>query len=177
MTDVSAQAKFQIVQSPQAGPGCCAFCGRSDDEFYIDTGLSIDYHGAVYIGASCLQQIAETAGYASQDLRSQLDTKVLDLLHELHNAKLDIAGLEHILSGYQRLTPDRIARLASLSADDSTSSSSDEADSNFESESQGGTVDVGTGEVQTPRQSDDEAMGNLRPTTVLQSGPQFRLNI
>lgn len=70
---------------PAQAPGICYKCriGGSRD-YFVDTGISIDYEGVVYLCSKCLEDIvvASDAFYTREAAEEMLD----------HNAELAIAG-------------------------------------------------------------------------------------
>lgn len=55
------------VNTLEAQPGVCYFCGSGTKADYLDTGTSIDYYGAFVICHECLFAFAKTFGFLSPD--------------------------------------------------------------------------------------------------------------
>jgi hypothetical protein len=100
---------FQLVESPTALPGCCYLCGSGDKAPYIDWGVSIDFHGALYTCSECTGAVASLLGYVPRevhdriiDANDELISRNLDL--EINNRELTLA-IEHLRNAGFKVTP------------------------------------------------------------------------
>lgn len=68
-------AEVQIVQTPQALPCVCVYCGGPPSEtksWFLDTGLSYEEYGAVYICSECSNFLMDKMGYMSIERANDL---------------------------------------------------------------------------------------------------------
>lgn len=91
---------FQVVETPIALPGSCYFCGSGDKSPYIDWGVSIDFHGALYTCFECTGAVASLLGWVPREVHArvietsdELIARNLDL--EIENRELHQA-IEHL---------------------------------------------------------------------------------
>ena len=77
---------FQLVESPLALPGSCYLCGSGDKSPYIDWGVSIEFHGALYTCCECTGAVASLLGWVSNNQHK----KVLSQNDELMARNLDL---------------------------------------------------------------------------------------
>ena len=49
---------MRVIKHPSALPGKCGVCGSAERQKFIDTNLSFDYYGALYICNQCVQAMA-----------------------------------------------------------------------------------------------------------------------
>jgi hypothetical protein len=91
---------FQVVEYPVALPGQCYLCGSGDKSPYIDWGVSIDYHGALYTCFECTGAVATLLGWVSRPVHelvirtnNELISRNLDL--EIQNRELCMS-IEHL---------------------------------------------------------------------------------
>lgn len=90
---------MQIVNAPVALPGCCFICGAASREFFIDTGRSIEFHGAVYFCSECLTEIATAAGFLSVKNTALLKFEMEKLENKVFELTKREAGLEQTVRG------------------------------------------------------------------------------
>jgi hypothetical protein len=95
---------MQLIYTPVALPGCCFICRAAQRDAYVDTLLSKDYEGAVYICNLCVGEMATLFAYLSfdeyKDLRAskeeleRLNFELIKRVGDLENAieSLDRAG-------------------------------------------------------------------------------------
>ena len=79
-----ASAKVQFTDVTRTAPGCCALCGRGqDDNGFIDTGLDYEFWGRLYFCSNCALQLAAVFGFISPedyaDLEAELNYTKLQL--------------------------------------------------------------------------------------------------
>lgn len=104
---LTADSKFKIYNYPPALPHKCIACGAGhpgDENIgtkraFIDTGMSEEFYGVIYICTLCFVEIANTFGYVSPKQYAQLNDKFSD---------------EHVLS--KRLKQENEALRAAISA-------------------------------------------------------------
>lgn len=158
---------FSLVDVPTALPGSCYLCGSGTKQPFIDWGVSIDFHGALYTCRECTESVANLLGMASKEHY----TSVLG-----HNARLNAENLELTiknralqqvvtsmqLAGFNEPIPNSDDQLSlpiadpepDLLADDQEPDSSARATTEF--------LDFGTGTSDESR--NDEGMDELRST-------------
>lgn len=92
-----AQSRFQVLENPPSAPSKCAFCGigHNDDgrRLFIDTSLDLDFYGVVYMCSTCLNEIAESLGYISNDKWDGLKLKLDHTQMENNELKGENEGL------------------------------------------------------------------------------------
>lgn len=163
-------SRYSIVTHPQALPGQCALTGKSDEEYYIDTGVYLEFHGAVYIGASAFQEIAGLLGYADpsevQTLKALLDLSEAARV----DASKRVDALERAVDGL-RDAGYSIGGVISNAGSVSTrhdvledAGVPEQPDEPVEDGSVGGTESVGDGEAESPESDSGEQSGQLRST-------------
>lgn len=76
--------KYRILSRPDVTQANCANCGgyREDGRKYVDFGLNIEFHGAVFLCTLCLDDIARNAG-----LYRALEVRILQLETQLQTQK------------------------------------------------------------------------------------------
>lgn len=98
-----------IDDKPTHMPNQCGYCGVSyDREWYMDTGLSFEYEGHLYICNKCIDQFRKLAGWYTTEevdtIRSNYEEQIAefkaaqDKLNKV-SAFLDSLNLEVCLSG------------------------------------------------------------------------------
>lgn len=147
-----------LTSSPQALPGSCYFCGSSNRESFVDTQISIDFHGALYICDICTRGMGAMVGMLSAEDAEKIYRKLAELETETYNLKKERDGLKAAVDGltsarrYSNIDPPGpVAGLFEDSAGDSEGSQDE------------GT-DLGAGEIQPPESSNDEGVDDVRPT-------------
>lgn len=162
MPDVTV-GRYQQVERPFALPGCCALCGKADDEWYIDTGRQIEFLGAVYICKSCIQQIAGIVGYATPEGVVQMLSDIRNLTQERDDLKNQVTGLEEILSGYQTYLTAGGGTGLLVNGVHTSSESSTESDQELDGTTQARETGLEARENGPAESSSVEGLGNLRP--------------
>ncbi len=161
-------SRFVVVERPHALPGSCMLTGKADDTYYIDTGIDIPFHGAVYIGSSALEEIAELIGWIKPDDYSELQNNNDALSSRLvtetkRNDHLQKALNELNSVGFEYRTFD-----SSPSSGGNVGLVSEQADVRNEDGREGGTPSVGEGEGESLESLDDEGVGELRSDTSIE---------
>jgi len=102
ITNFIAQSRFQVLEQPLSAPAKCAFCGIGHNDegrrLFIDTSLDLDFYGVVYMCSTCLNEIAESLGYISNDKWDGLRLKTQYLNEENNNLKGENEGLRVAVS-------------------------------------------------------------------------------
>lgn len=146
---------MEIVTTPQALPGCCFICGSATRKYYIDTGRSLDFHGAVYFCSECLTEIAHLAGFLSPEASNKLKIEFSKLETQVYELTKRETGLENAIRG--------MAAAGYRNGDvPNGNGNPDLSIEKSESESQGTENSLGVGEGETVKQGNDENMGKLR---------------
>lgn len=148
---------MELTYSPSALPGSCYFCGSGNREFYIDTNLSVEFHGAMYICNLCGNELALLMRYISHDEYKELkrqNESAHELVYQLR-VKLDAAeealrGL--VNAGYRYDNGDVIRSGGALL----------ETVPGTEGAVSTGADELGEGEGTSSESSDDEDVGELR---------------
>lgn len=121
---------MRLTYSPEALPGSCFVCGNASRESYIDTGVSLEFHGAVYLCNLCLAEAAHLLGFATPDEVTALKNTVSTLETKQYELRRQLDGLEMAINGFTLARgtggADSISDvdLVASSADDRTSQSS-----------------------------------------------------
>jgi hypothetical protein len=90
---------MELITTPVALPGCCFQCGNAERQFYVDTGRSMEFHGAVYYCNECLAEMAHAAGYLIPEEADKLRTDILAALSEIERLNRVNDGLEKVVDG------------------------------------------------------------------------------
>lgn len=98
---------MNIVNSPTSLPGICFICRSPNRETFIDTGISLDFEGAVYICCECVRQFAQSYGYTTPDQSSKASFAVDKLEKANYELTKRVGALEESLraladAGYGR---------------------------------------------------------------------------
>lgn len=55
---------FNHIDKPTALPGCCTFCSRpTDPNGFVDTGMELEYHGAIQVCYRCVCRMHDAFGF------------------------------------------------------------------------------------------------------------------
>lgn len=88
-----------ITDNPLALPASCIFCPGSVREWYVDTQLDVEFHGALYICNKCLAEMGRLAGYTPPEDTEALNKKIAHLEEDNFNLSRKVDGLERAISG------------------------------------------------------------------------------
>lgn len=88
---------MEITYSPSALPGSCYFCGNGSREFYVDTKLSVEFHGAMYICNFCCEEIARLVKFIPHAEYKSLLADNEELSELTYQYKVRIDALEGAL--------------------------------------------------------------------------------
>lgn len=167
----SPQARFPIVEQPGALPGSCLLCNGSHTEernWFVDTQLQAEWHGAVYICKLCLIEMAETVGFATPPVVSALRETVLELQRQNFNLQTEVSAFHDMEKAIDSFARSRAARRHPSRSSDSSASTLHvhEPDESTESDSSGGEDSLGAGEGTPPESVDGEGVVELRPDAI-----------
>lgn len=145
---------FKLTDTPSAIPGSCYFCGSASRNSYVDTGSSVEFHGAMYICVTCVLEMARLFDLASvEEVKAlRVDNECYLQLVEEQNNRLKAA--EEVINGYRNLN-------TSLVVDVNSFGSSHSVGYLAEQEPLPGAEDLGTGEGETSESGDDKGMAEL----------------
>jgi hypothetical protein len=149
---------MQITYSPGALPGSCYFCGNGSREYYVDTGLSVEFHGAMYICNICATDIAHLIKFISPDEfksirqgKEELESINYELIKRVGVLEESLRELAN--AGYGTNSGGDVIRYGGALLE--TSEQSDKTISI-------GADELGEGEGASSESSDDENLGELR---------------
>lgn len=91
---------MRLTDSPEALPGSCFICGNASRDSYIDTGISIEFHGAIYLCNTCLEEAAQLLGFIVPREAARLRLENDDYRTEIYNLKRQLDGLEMAVNGF-----------------------------------------------------------------------------
>lgn len=90
---------MHITDNPLALPAACIFCPGSVREWYVDTELQVEFHGALYICNKCLAEMGRLANYTPPEDTEALNKKLAHLEEDNYNLSRKVDGLERAISG------------------------------------------------------------------------------
>lgn len=94
--------KYALLDSPQAAPGSCKYCGSSSRQLFIDTGTHEEFHGRVYICVDeCLREMVQLTGFITPEQSIILNQRLNEALTIIEQREKTIRGMEQIINGYQ----------------------------------------------------------------------------
>jgi len=172
---------FQLVNELLALPGSCYLCGSGDKPPYIDWGVSIEFHGALYTCHECTGSVASLLGWVPQEVHSkviqqndELMARNLDL--EIDNREMKMA-IEHLGNVGIKVNLNESV----LSHDIQPPGSVADVDPDFLADNQNGDESareadelLDFGERTSDEPGDDERVDELHSN---ESGPKFKLNL
>jgi hypothetical protein len=179
------QARWAIVEVPQAAPGECLLCRgeASNRQWFVDTGISWDYYGAIYICNECVLEITHILGFITPQEAVELKTDRDVLAGEVHHLSVQLASLHSLenavddfLESRNRLAGLRVGSSVPISSEPATDSSVESIDGGAEGGSPPTEGSVGSGAGTTPESDDDEGMAELH-SDAGPDGSEFTLNI
>jgi hypothetical protein len=89
-------APVRILEKPVNTPWVCAWCHCGDNgvrEFFIDTGLSFDFEGTVYLCNECGKELRKGAGWLT---REEFDAETQNLKTQIQQLQAEVADYEII---------------------------------------------------------------------------------
>lgn len=160
---------YRVVETPQALPGECFLCGSSKREAFLDTNINIEFHGAVYLCQTCVEEIAAYFGMASSKRTSHLEERSEHLASQVYEFQKENERLRQLVDGFTYLSEFHSTNgdtsLPGSVSGESVSESSDDS-------SPAGEEQVGVGEGAPSEQSYDEGVAELHSDE-----PEFKLNL
>lgn len=114
-------AEVRVIPKPEALPGQCVYCGGASKERYLDTGLSYEFYGVVYICVECFSGLASHFDFISPELYLDLKSKYDRLLREHEENTLKLIAMHQAVNAL---------KVAGLS-DESTSDADDDESAPF----------------------------------------------
>lgn len=101
---------MKVIESPQALPGQCRFCGHAQRGPYLDTEISEEFYGAWIICKECFAGAAHMMGYFPLEKTAELqkrveenDLTITDLQIRLDAAMRAIGDIQVASTGYQNI--------------------------------------------------------------------------
>jgi hypothetical protein len=79
-------------------PGKCYYCGGATKEKYLDTGIQIEFYGALIICEECMSFLASKMNYITPNIADELKVDNEALKLELADQKLKFMALEQALN-------------------------------------------------------------------------------
>lgn len=149
---------MELTYSPAALPGSCYFCGSGSREFYIDTKLSVEFHGAMYICNICADHIARLIRYIPHDDYKDLVAENEEMGEAAYQLRVQVDHLEAAIRG---LTGAGYG-LNNNVVDALNADFLETVDEPVESVSEG-TGELGERTGTPSESSDDKDVGKLRP--------------
>lgn len=178
---------FKRVNTLEAQPGVCYFCGSGTKADYLDTGTSIDYYGAFVICHECLFAFAKVFGFLSPDEVNHLVEENKRLVDENIDLEIQRSALAEACQnlaianfGHNELmvVHDNPSYSSEFSIPSSVSSDTDDVleDSELPDEqSSGSTRELDEGEKHSSESSDDKGMEFLHSSS--SGSGEFSFNI
>lgn len=175
---------MRVIESPQALPGQCRFCGHAQRGPYMDTEISEEFYGAWIICKECFAGMAHMMGYLpleqmsrTIDRLSDFELEVTDLQIRLDAALRAITDIQVAATGYQNVL--RIEDGSSIStvnklSDSKSGSLAPGSEMDTESEPEGAKQLVSR-KGKTSKSVHDEGVEQLHSTTD-ESG-SFKFNL
>lgn len=169
--------EISVLENPVALPGKCYYCGGVSKNHYIDTGIQIEFYGALYICNECFVTLADKMGYLNKnDVKNLLDE--VSQLRD-HNDLL-LSTVDSLQDALNSATKEKVSA-ARVNSDFHSSGRITYSDiSNVEIHQQvdGGTQStegsLGEGEGEPPEQSDVENLARVRERTNQQRKSNFK---
>lgn len=161
---------MNILGSPVALPGCCAICRAGNNRrFYVDTGMSLEFHGVVYICDECIGEASHTSGYISPELADKLkaENEYLNKYNDELSAKLEV--LERSLHDLRSVGYISVEQL-----DNSSRSLVGSAVVTAETLNRDASVDSGEGA--DSKSPNDKGVDELRSNDSGDGGSEFKLD-
>lgn len=164
--EVNVSGRFHVLDQPYSAPSKCAFCGlghNNDGEVrFIDTTLDLDFYGVVYICSNCLNEIAESLGYISNDkwIGLKYEREAIHDENEIVRAENDgLRSALNILTGHRCSDP-RPAR-----------ENKEEPSLNNEGSSSGTAEGIEPGKSEPDTSSSEPGLSDVRGTSEPKSIP------
>ena len=167
---------FQIVEVPQAAPAVCRACGGASKDWYLDTGHSEEYYGAVIYCCECIAYIADLCGFLIPAKKEALDQKIEELEQSLFRERVINAGMMEVRDAFDKLGVWPLLR-NDVGAHSDSPGLAGLGDETVSETSVLGTVvltkagdGMGDGEGTSSESSDDKGLAKLRTASVKHGG-------
>lgn len=96
-----SRKKIFAIERPAALPYSCVVCGKSNpksSDFWVDLGVSMQKHGALYLCLQCAQQVGEALSWIPKDEADDLREKLIDSLDRQVELKKAVESYGHVIS-------------------------------------------------------------------------------
>lgn len=98
--------RIVLLQTPQAPPGQCGICGKSqDDNGFVDAQLSYEFYGALIFCSECIGEMARLYDYIPLGEYDKLEEELDDLRKEVAMLRAAVLQLE---DGMDALSAERL---------------------------------------------------------------------
>lgn len=156
--------RFQVVSYPAALPNKCCLCGyalsgSSNDRWWLDIGVNIDYYGALYFCSVCFTQGASELGYIDPDVVEALrdvESERMATINKLEGQNVALRSAINALTGSGHFSES--VSLDDVSVTDETSQGSD-------SRSETAIVGVKRSDTKAAKSADVERSDDLSTTS------------
>lgn len=158
---------MQLTTSPLALPASCMLCPGSVRKLYVDTGVQIEWFGAIILCDECIKHMGRMIGMITEADRDTLVTTLAekeDRLYELQKQLAALEGVKNALVAGGWMAPDDPRGMVVSHADDEGprgESPTDDRGLEVGVEDQGGGLASQGGAP--PESLHDEVMARLRP--------------
>lgn len=164
---------FKVVETLEALPGHCYFCGSGTKGSYLDWGVSIEFYGALYTCNECTFSAAKLFGFLSPievntlvDQNRELNERVITLEIQRSALAESVQSLAVANFGHNELMvvhEQRNGSTDSFSNDNSSDLLDDvpsvlDASEESESSTSEGTTELDGGTKRTSESNDDEGV-------------------
>lgn len=148
---------MQVITRQQAValPGTCIFCPGSVRDRFVDTGIQVEWYGAIIICEQCVTSMGQQFGMVTRGQVSNLEAIMLEKVDEIFSLQTQLATLEGVrnaLAAGGWVAPDGTGVLAVPSP----------ARSGDDGVAPPPGSDVGTQGGAAPEQVHDEGLAELR---------------
>lgn len=150
-----------VLDSPQAAPARCYYCGGSSKSSYLDTGIQIEFYGALYFCNECMEFLSQKMGYINPDYAKDLEAKNLYLIHENEELKRKLDSLLNAFKELQGVIQVDLDTDSFLNNPLNNYFGLSESSDPIDGESQEGTRELVTGEKGPSEQTSIEGMADL----------------
>lgn len=159
--------EFSVVTTLTALPAQCRTCGGAGKEWYLDTGYSEEFYGAVVFCCDCIAHIANVCGFITPAEAKKLGDQVTEAERALFEAKLELDGLREIKNG--------ILKLGLAGGADTSDSALPVRQAGNSEGSQGGAGSVGDRAGTVAEPGDDEQLGGVHSDYVSDGDSGFSI--
>lgn len=131
-----SNGRFRLSKTAENMPNKCIVCGGwgGDGRHFIDFGFDIDYYGTVYFCSVCFTEAASNLGYLSPDRYKHVTVMNEELIQRIQRLEAENVHLRSIADSvnflrrdYSSIDDSEVSETASPTADDATSTSSEQS--------------------------------------------------